>query len=59
MQRVISHAKEWVWNGGNRAKNGTRFFDNSTVAGWNSTVFGRNGTVTRWNGIVVGGKGDE
>ena len=45
MQRVISHAKERLWNGKNVAKNGTPFFGN--------------GTVARWNGTVVGGTGDE
>ena len=31
MQRMISHAKEWMCNGKNLARNGARFFGNSTV----------------------------
>ena len=36
MQRVMSHAKEWLWNDKNKEKNGTRFF--STVPLLRATV---------------------
>ena len=43
MQQVMSHAEKRLWNGKNQEKNGTRFFFNSTVAGWNGTVVGGTG----------------
>ena len=52
MQWMISHAKEWVWNGKNLAKNSTQIFGNGTVFGWNGTVADNDSTV-------VGGTGDE
>ena len=44
MQRVISHAEQWLCNGKNQEKNDTRFFFNGTVVGFNGTVVGFNGT---------------
>ena len=59
MQRVISHAKEWVCNGKNLAKNSIRFFGNGTVVGDNATIVGSNNTVVGWTDTIVGGTGDE
>ena len=59
MQRVISHAEEWLCNGKNQEKNGIHFFFNGTIAGFNGTGFFS--TVPLLGGTVplLGATGDK
>ena len=43
MQRVISHAKQRLWNGKNQAKNGTGFFSMVPLLGGTVPLLGATG----------------